>query len=103
MHCYSGSLEYAYKYIQLGLYLSIGGVSTFKNAKEIKRVVSNIPLEHLLLETDSPYLTPEPYRGKKNYPYYMPIIAKNIADIKGIDLDEVKSVTVRNTESLFDI
>lgn len=103
MHCYSGSLEYAHKFVDLGLYLSIGGVSTFKNAKEIKKVIKEIPLKHLLLETDSPYLTPEPYRVTKNYPYYIPIIAENIANIKNIDVDEVKNVTRANTNSVFDI
>ena len=78
MHCYSGSLEYAHKFIDLGLYLSIGGVSTFKNAKEIKKVIENISLDNLLLETDSPYLAPEPHRGKKNYPYYIPLILKKL-------------------------
>lgn len=103
MHCYSGSLEYAYKFVELGLYLSIGGVSTFKNAKEIKKVILNIDIEHLLLETDSPYLTPEPYRGKKNYPYYIPIIAKNISEIKKIDLNIVEKQINFNTHKLFDI
>ena len=103
MHCYSGSLEYAFKFIDLGLYISIGGVSTFKNAKEIKKIIKEIDLKHLLLETDSPYLTPEPYRGKRNYPYYIPIILKNIAYLKEIDSTIVDEVTTCNSESLFDI
>ena len=103
MHCYSGSLEYAKKIIDLGLYISIGGVSTFKNAKEIKNVIKEIPVDKILLETDSPYLTPEPYRGKKNYPYYIPLIAKNISNIKNIDYDKIVNTTIANTKSLFDI
>lgn len=103
MHCYSGSLEYANKFIDLGLYISIGGVSTFKNAKEIKKVIENISLNNILLETDSPYLTPEPYRGKKNYPYYIPLIAQNISKIKDINVERVKIVTTSNARSLFDI
>ena len=102
MHCYSGSLEYAYKFIDLGLYISVGGVVTFKNAKEIKRVVKHINLENILLETDSPYLTPTPYRGKKNYPYYLPLIAQEIANIKHININKVIDTTISNTNKLFD-
>lgn len=102
MHCYSGSIEMAKEIIKLGFYISIGGVSTFKNSKTIKDVIKEIPLEYILLETDSPYLTPEPYRGKKNYPYYIDFIAKKISEIKNIDVEIVQKVTISNTYELFD-
>lgn len=103
MHCYSGSVEMARKFIKLGVFISVGGVSTFKNAKNIISVIEDIPLEYIVLETDSPYLTPEPYRGKKNYPYYIPLIALKIAQIKNIDLKIVEEITIQNTNNLFDI
>ena len=102
MHCYSGSVEMAKRFTELGVYLSIGGVSTFKNAKNIKEVIKEIPLSYIVLETDSPYLTPEPYRGKKNYPYFIPLIAEKIAEIKEIPLEEVEKITTDNVKSLFD-
>jgi len=102
MHCYSGSLEMAKRFTELGIYISIGGASTFKNSKNIKEVIKEIPLSYIVLETDSPYLTPEPFRGKKNYPYFIPLIAKNIAEIKGISVDEVENTTTNNANRLFD-
>lgn len=102
LHCYSGSLEMAKEFIKLGFYISVGGIITFKNAKNIKEVINNIDLSYILLETDSPYLTPEPYRKYKNEPMYIPIIAKKIAELRGISEEEVKSVTTRNAERLFD-
>ena len=102
MHCYSGSLEMAKKFIDLDIYISIGGISTFKNAKNIVKVIENIPLSYIVLETDSPYLTPEPHRGKKNYPYYISYIASRIAQIKGISIEEVENITTKNTHHLFD-
>lgn len=102
MHCYSGSIEMAKKFIEMGAYISIGGVSTFKNAKDIVNVIKEIPLSYIVLETDSPYLTPEPYRGKKNYPYYIPIIAKKIALLKGINEVEVENITTSNACRIFD-
>lgn len=102
IHCFSGSLEMAQKYIKLGYKIGIGGVLTFKNSK-LKDVVKEIALKDITLETDSPYLAPEPYRGKKNSPEYIPIIAKKIAEIKEIDIKEVEKETVSNTISLFDL
>lgn len=102
MHCYSGSLEMAKRFTELGVYISIGGVSTFKNSKNIKEVIKEIPLSYIVLETDSPYLTPEPFRGKKNYPYFVPIIAENIAKIKEISVKEVENTTTNNANRLFD-
>jgi len=102
MHCYSGSLEMAKEFAKLGLYISIGGVSTFKNSKNIKEVINGLDLEYILLETDSPYLTPEPYRGKRNYPYYVKYIAEKISEIKNIDLKIIESITTSNACELFD-
>ena len=102
MHCYSGSGEMAKKFIDLGIYISVGGVLTFKNSKNIKEVINEINIEYILLETDSPYLTPEPYRGKKNYPYYINFVADKISEIKQIDIDKVKNITTSNAYDLFD-
>lgn len=103
MHCYSSSLEMAYEFTKLGLKLGIGGVVTFKNSKVLKEVVENISLGNLLLETDSPYLTPEPYRGKKNEPYNIIYVARTIAEIKNIPLEEVLEITTRNAIDQFDL
>lgn len=102
IHSYSGSVEMAREFVKLGYMIGIGGVVTFKTAKNIKDVVKNIDLEYILLETDSPYLTPEPYRGTQNTPKYIPIIAKYISDIKGIKEEKVMKTTTGNAEMLFD-
>ena len=102
IHAFSGSLEMAKGFINKGFYLGIGGVCTFKNAKNIVNVIENIDLAYILLETDSPYLTPEPYRGQINTPAYIPLIAKKIREIKNKELSEVISITTKNAESLFD-
>lgn len=102
IHCYSGSLEMAKEYIKLGYKIGIGGVLTFKNSN-LKEVVKSIDLENITLETDSPYLAPDPYRGKQNSPKYIPIIASKIAEIKEIDIEKVKEVTTNTTISLFDL
>lgn len=103
MHCYSGSKEMALEFIKIGFLIGIGGVSTFKNAKNIVDVIKYIDLEYIILETDSPYLTPEPYRGKRNEPMYIPIVAKRVADIKGLDIKEIERTTTDNARRLFDI
>ena len=103
MHSYSGSLEMAPLFIKENFYLGIGGPVTFKNAKEIKKVVEKIDLKYLLSETDSPYLTPHPYRGTENGPKYIPLIAEEIAKIKQIDIEEVKKELLDNTKRLFKI
>ncbi len=102
IHSYSGSVEMAREFIKLGYMIGIGGVVTFKNANNIKEVVKEIPLSYILLETDSPYLTPEPYRGTQNSPKYIPIIAKCISDIKGIDEIDIMKASTDNAERLFD-
>lgn len=102
IHAFSGSLEMAHMFIKLGYYLGIGGVVTFKNAKNIINVINNISLEYILLETDSPYLTPEPFRGSKNDSSYLKYIAYKIAEIKNCDISNVVDITTSNAISLFD-
>jgi len=102
LHCYSGSVEMAREFVKLGMFLSVGGIITFKNAKNIIDVINNIDLAYILLETDSPYLTPEPYRKYKNEPKYIPVIANKIAEIKAISVNEVMDVTTSNARGLFD-
>ena len=102
LHCFSGSLEMARMFIKLGYLIGVGGVVTYKNAKNIVNVIKNIDLEYILLETDAPYLTPEPYRGNKNDSSYIPIIAKKIAEIKNINQELVEKTTNDNSCRLFD-
>lgn len=99
-HCFSGTLEQARKVIAMGFYLGIGGVATFKNGG-LDKVLPDLAMEHLVLETDSPYLAPVPHRGKRNNPLYIPIIASKVAELKKITLEEVKSITTRNALKLF--
>lgn len=102
IHCFSSSLEMAYEFVKLGCKLGIGGVLTFKNALKLKNVVSNIDLSNLLLETDSPYMSPVPFRGKRNEPYNILYVAEEIARIKGVSLDDVLKITKKNSYDLFD-
>ena len=103
IHCFSGSPEMAGLFVHLGYLIGIGGVVTFKNSKTIKDVVEEIPLQYLVVETDSPYLTPEPNRGKRNEPSYIPNIIEEIARIKGISTKEVEEVTTENARLLFNM
>ena len=103
LHCFSGSVETAIKYKELGFLLGIGGVITFKNAKKLVEVVKKLDLLSFSLETDSPYLTPEPHRGKRNYPYYVSYVASKIADIKNVSVDEVLNKTSKAVMSKFDL
>ena len=102
VHCFSGSVETANTYISLGYKIGIGGVVTFKNSK-LYEVVKQIGLSNIVLETDSPYLTPEPFRGKKNSSKYIPLVAGKIADIFEISIDEVAKVTSSTARDLFDL
>ena len=102
IHCFSGSLETARIYIKMGYKLGIGGVVTFKNSK-LGDVVKEIGIENILLETDAPYLAPEPYRGKINSSKYVPIIAERIADILNISIEKVAEETTKNAINLFDL
>lgn len=103
LHCYSGSLEMAREFIKMGFMISLGGPVTFKNAKTPKLVAAEIPLEYLLIETDSPYLAPEPYRGKRNEPAHVGLVAEEIARIRNISTAEVAEKTSRNFKALFNI
>jgi len=103
IHCFGGSLEMAKKFIELGAVLGIGGVVTFKNGKKLQDVVKNIDISHLVLETDSPYLSPEPFRGKINEPYNVYYIAKKISEIKNMSIDDVILKTTANAIRQFDL
>lgn len=103
IHCYSGSLEMANEFIKLGCKLGIGGVLTFKNSDKLKNIVKSLPLKNFVLETDSPYLTPEPFRGNRNEPYNIYYVAQKIAELKDISLEEVLNVTTLNAIEQFDL
>lgn len=103
MHCFSGSAETAMECVKLNFYISLGGPVTFKNAKKPKEVAETVPLERLLIETDCPYLAPHPYRGKRNEPGYVKLVAKQIAEIKDLTYEEVAKATTENAKKLFDI
>lgn len=103
IHCFSSSLEMANNFIKIGCKLGIGGVLTFKNNKSLKEVVENIDLSNIILETDSPFLTPEPFRGKKNEPFNIIYVAEEIARIKKIKLEEVLKITTKNAIDQFDL
>ena len=102
IHCFSGNLENAKMYISIGYKLGIGGVLTFKNSK-LKDVIKFINLNHIITETDSPYLAPEPYRGKQNSPINIPIIVQEIAKQKNVDIKEVETKIENNVKELFQI
>lgn len=101
MHCFSGSLEFARECIKEGIYIALGGVVTFKNAKKTKEVAKNIPLEYLLLETDDPYLAPVPFRGKENQPMYVKYVAEEIANLRRITPEEVAKTSTENAKKIF--
>ncbi len=103
LHCFSGSPEIAQECIKMNFYISLGGPVTFKNAKQPKKVAEMIPLDRLLIETDCPYLTPHPNRGKRNEPSYVKLVAEQIAEIKGKTLEEVGAITTENAKKLFGI
>ncbi len=103
IHCFSGSKEMAEEYVKMGFHIGIGGVVTFKNGKKLKEVAEAIPLDRILLETDCPYLAPEPHRGKRNNSIYISHIAQAIAELKGITCEEVVAQTERNGKLLFGI
>ncbi|MFF2854565.1 MULTISPECIES: TatD family hydrolase [unclassified Peribacillus] len=103
MHCFSGSAETALECINMNFYISLGGPVTFKNAKKPKEVAASVPLDRLLIETDCPYLAPHPYRGKRNEPSYVKLVAEQIAEIKQLTLEEVSQATTENAKKLFGI
>jgi TatD DNase family protein len=103
MHCFSGSAEFALQCVKEGFYIALGGPVTFKNAKKPKEVAKAIPIEKLLLETDSPFLTPHPFRGKLNDPSKIRLVAEEIAELKNINIEELGEITSKNAEMLFKI
>lgn len=103
IHCFSGSTEMAFKFIELGYKLGIGGVITFKNGKKLREVVNNINISDILLETDSPYITPEPFRGKVNKPKNVYYVAKKLSELKNVEIDDIISKTNKNAIQIFDI
>lgn len=103
MHCFTGSLEVAKQCMDMNFYISFGGPVTFKNAKKPKEVATEIPMERLLIETDCPYLTPHPFRGKRNEPSYVKYVAEQIAELKGLSVEEVAKITSDNAKELFGI
>lgn len=103
IHCYSYSKEMAQEFIRMGYYIGVGGVVTFKNAKKLKETVESIPLERILLETDCPYMAPEPYRGTRNDSSNIPYVIAKIAELKGITAEEVEHVTEQNARKLFSL
>lgn len=103
MHCYSSPIEDIQTYIDMNFYISLAGPVTFKNAPEVREVAKKIPLNRLLIETDSPYLTPHPYRGKRNEPARVKLIAEEIARLKGIPFEELAEITTKNAENIFNL
>ncbi len=101
-HCFSGNYDQAKEIIEAGFYLGIGGVITYKNSG-LAEVIKQIPLEHLVLETDAPYLSPVPYRGKRNESSYLKLIAQKIAEIKNTALEDIASVTTANAQKIFQV
>lgn len=101
VHCYSYSPELAAEFLKMGYYIGVGGVVTFKNAKKLKEVVRQVPLEKILLETDAPYMAPEPFRGKRNDSSLLVYVAEAIAELRGISKEEVERVTMENACRLF--
>ncbi|WP_336637184.1 TatD family hydrolase [Lysinibacillus fusiformis] len=103
MHCFSGSVETARECIAMNFMISLGGPVTFKNARLPKEVATDIPLEHLMIETDAPYLAPHPYRGKRNEPAFVPLVAEEIARLKGLTIEEIAQATTNNAKNFFGI
>ncbi|NLW52627.1 MAG: TatD family hydrolase [Tissierellia bacterium] len=103
LHAFSESWEVCERYLKLGYKIALGGVVTFKNARKLLEVAEKVPLENLLLETDSPYLTPHPHRGKRNEPSYTHFVAEKIAELKGIPVEEVRQHALKNTFEFFEL
>ena len=100
MHCFGGSVQEAWRAVEMGFHLGIGGVVTFKNAT-MAEVVKAVPLERVLMETDAPYLSPVPHRGQRNESAYIPLIAQKIAELREISIEEVEEVTTASAKELF--
>jgi TatD DNase family protein len=102
-HCYSGSLEMAKWLIDRGWYIGFTGVLTFKNARKALEVAANIPLDRIVLETDCPYMAPEPFRGKRNHPGYLYRMAERLAELRGLPVEEIHQITTENGKRLYRI
>jgi TatD DNase family protein len=100
-HCFTLGLEEARKIIDLGFYLGLGGVLTFKNAKELQEAVKHVPRDKIIIETDAPYLAPDPHRGKRNEPAYVKYVAIKLAELLNLSYEEVAKITTQNAEKLF--
>ncbi len=101
IHCFGGNLEQARQFLDLGFYIGFTGIVTFKNAKELQAIVKEVPLDRILIETDAPFLAPEPYRGQRNEPSYVKYVCQKIAELKGLSFEEVEKATYNNTQKLF--
>ena len=101
-HCFSGSVEFMQECVKQGWYIAIGGVVTFKNAIKMKDVAKTVPIEYLVLETDSPYLTPVPFRGKENSPAYVKYVAEEVANLRAMPVNEIIDITTNNAERFFE-
>ncbi len=101
VHCFSGDREAAKDCLDMGFYISVGGILTFANSQELREIIRGLPMDRILLETDAPYLTPVPYRGKRNEPAYLVHVAEALANLKGITFDEVAETTTLNACKLF--
>ena len=102
-HCFTEDMDVARRALDMGFYISFSGILTFKSAQSIRNVASQVPLDRLLIETDSPYLAPVPYRGKTNNPSYVPFVAKELAGLKGCSVEEIASITSENFDRLFKV
>ena len=102
LHCFTEDWDTAEAAMELGFYISLSGIVSFSSAKELREVAKRLPLERLLIETDSP-ICPLPYRGKKNEPRYLPAVAKALAEVKGLSVEEIAAITTRNFSQLFGV
>lgn len=103
IHCFTEDWEYAKKALDLGFYISFSGIVTFKNAQDIKEVAKKVPADRFLIETDAPYLAPVPYRGKPNYPLYVPYVAEHIAELRGTTVNTIAELSTANFKHLFNL
>ena len=103
MHCYSGNLKMAQQIVKKGSYISFAGPITYLNSRKLQEIARSIDLDKILLETDSPWLTPQKMRGKRNEPAFLPFIAKKIAEIKNVSLKEVETTTTENAKKIYDL
>ena len=101
IHCFTEDWDYAKKALDLGFYISFSGIVTFKNAQDIKEVAKKVPADRFLIETDSPYLAPVPFRGKPNYPTYVPYVAEHIAELRNTSVEEIARLSSDNFNTLF--